>query len=306
MGLKRLAASPGPSGRPRPAIPKAPYRLAVYIIGVFIALFLGVATTVKAESALEPGPDETVSLKILTLNIHSGVNWFGQYDLESIARYIEEVQPDIVGLQEVARGWSSQSRFEDIPGDLARRLKMDFAYSASLERNNGNFGNLILSRYPIVGIFTELMPGNLERRSFGFVQIMVGGVRINFLTTHLGLSESDRQEQVTAIWNFISQVDGPLVITGDFNGSDGDVAVKAFHGSFLDVQELSGFRDRGTFRVKNGSLIPRMDFIFASPEFMVSNFWIDENYISDHLPLVAELKLTVSNQDVAGQPVMYQ
>ncbi len=285
----------------------APSRgLKIYMVYVLMLLTLGVSTAVKAEAIGAAEGGQTVTLKVMTLNIHSGVNWYGQYDLEGIARYIEAVHPDIVGMQEVVRGWSSQSRFEDIPKDLAQRLNMSYAYSASLERSNGNFGNLILSRYPILSVFTELMPGDLERRSFGFVQILVNGVRVNFVTTHLGLSESDRRQQATAIAQFISKVSGPLIITGDFNGSDGDVAVSVFQGNFLDVQDQCGLKQQGTFRVKDGSLIPRMDYIFASPDFAVDSLRIDENYISDHLPLVADLQLTVSNQNIAGEPVFLQ
>ena len=285
----------------------APSRgLKIYMVYVLMLLTLGVSTAVKAEAIGAAEGGQTVTLKVMTLNIHSGVNWYGQYDLEGIARYIEAVHPDIVGMQEVVRGWSSQSRFEDIPKDLAQRLNMSYAYSASLERSNGNFGNLILSRYPILSVFTELMPGDLERRSFGFVQILVNGVRVNFVTTHLGLSESDRRQQATAIAQFISKVSGPLIITRDFNGSDGDVAVSVFQGNFLDVQDQCGLKQQGTFRVKDGSLIPRMDYIFASPDFAVDSLRIDENYISDHLPLVADLQLTVSNQNIAGEPVFLQ
>lgn len=275
----------------------------IYIQWILCFLLLLLPAAAKAEAIATQ--DNTLTLKVLTLNIHGGVNWYGQYDLESIARYIAEVNPDLVGLQEVDRIWSSMSRFEDIPGELARRLNMFYAYSASLERNNGNFGNLILSRYPLVSIFTELMPGSLERRSFGFVQVLVGGVRVNFVTTHLGLSDSDRLEQVKSIQQFVAQTDGPLIITGDFNGTDGDVSVNAFEGRFVDAQDQSGMKDRGTFRARNGVLVPRMDYIFASPEFALRNFRIDDNYISDHLPLIAEFDLNLRNQLVAGEPVFY-
>jgi endonuclease/exonuclease/phosphatase family metal-dependent hydrolase len=275
------------------------------VLGVMLLAIGPVAARAESINASVQASD-VLTLKVMTLNIHSGINWYGQYDLDAIAKYIEEVQPDLVGMQEVDQNWSSMSQFTDIPGELARRLNMYYAFSASLERNNGNFGNLILSRYPISSIWTELMPGSLERRSFAMVQVLINGARVNFLTTHLGLSTTDRQQQTASIMQFISQVNGPLIITGDFNGEANDPGVTAFGTNFLDLQSLSDDKEHGSFRIKNGSIVPRMDYIFASPDFQLGGFQVTDNYISDHLPMVAELKLPLSNQAVSGEPVFQQ
>lgn len=282
-------------------------RKVIYIIGIMIILAGFHRGAAALAEPLEQGDmAEMLPLKVMTLNLHGGVNWYGQYDLDSVVRFIEEVQPDLIGMQEVDRGWSSASRFEDIPGELARRLKMFYAYSASLERNGGNFGNLVLSRYPIVAIWTELLPGALERRSFALVQVLAHGVRINFLTTHLGLSLEDRRQQAAAMLQFINQVNGPLIVTGDFNGGIEDPSVAVFREGLIDVQGASALAGQGTFRPKTGSVGPRIDYVFASPEFAPVDFRIFDNFISDHLPLVAELIMGISPLQIAGEPVYYQ
>ena len=106
----------------------------------------------------------TLTLKVMTFNIHSAINWYGSFDLDGLANFISETNPDIVGLQEVDLSWSSMSDFQDIPTQLAQRLHMYCAFSASRERNNGFFGNLILSKYPILQEWTSLLPGSLELR----------------------------------------------------------------------------------------------------------------------------------------------
>jgi endonuclease/exonuclease/phosphatase family metal-dependent hydrolase len=238
----------------------------------------------------------SVPLKVMTLNIHSAINWYGSMDLEALVNFIKDSDPDIVGLQEVPLAWSVVTGYQDIPSILAERLHTSYAFAASLERNKGYFGNLILSKYPIIQQWTCLLPGSLEQRSLAFAQILIEGEHINFLTTHLGLSVEDRLQQSTKILDFIDQVSGPLIVTGDFNGSDSDQAVSQLKQNFLDLQSLSEFLDSGTLRSKDGQLNAgsKMDYILATPEFSFVNLQVIDNYISDHVPLVAELTLQLA------------
>jgi endonuclease/exonuclease/phosphatase family metal-dependent hydrolase len=265
----------------------------IFVLAGLIVLFTPQA--IKAE-VTQPNQGAVLPLRVMTFNIHGGINWSGVFDLNSLADFIRENDPDIVGLQEVDLAWSSMSGFHNIPGELAERLHMYYAFAASRERNNGYFGNLILSKYPILQQWTCLLPGNLEQRSLAFIQIMVGGAKINFLTTHLGLSESDRLQQVAAINEFVNQVTGPIIISGDFNGSDNDLAVRELKHNLSDLQEISDYRDCGTFRSKDGKLNPtsKMDYILVTPELSFSKFQVVDNYISDHVPLIAELTLQLS------------
>jgi endonuclease/exonuclease/phosphatase family metal-dependent hydrolase len=129
------------------------------------------------------------------------------------------------------------------------------------------------------------------------VQIYIEGEIINFLTTHLGLSEDDRLKQVARITEFVDKVSGPLIITGDFNGGDSDSAVRQLKQNLSDLQSISDFKDSGTFRSKNGKLLSssKMDYILVTPEFNLSKLQVVDNYISDHLPLIAELTLNMGS-----------
>jgi endonuclease/exonuclease/phosphatase family metal-dependent hydrolase len=267
-------------------------------IGVFVFFLLGIFPMVVQAEIIETTKlnhdNIPLTLKIMTLNIHSAINWYGTFDLDGLASFIQNADPDIVGLQEVDLDWSSLSMFQDIPSELAQRLHMYYTFSASRERNNGYFGNLILSKYPMMQEWTSILPGSLEPRSFAFVQLMVNGTRINFLTTHLGLSVADRLQQVTKIIEFTNQVSGPLIVAGDFNGSDDDPGVSVLKQNLLDIQGLSELKDCGTFRSKNGKLSDRMDYILATPEFSFAKLEVVDNYVSDHVPVVAELTLQIN------------
>jgi endonuclease/exonuclease/phosphatase family metal-dependent hydrolase len=234
----------------------------------------------------------TIRLKILTLNIHSAINWYGKYDLDGLVKLITSVNPDLVGLQEVDRCWSSKSGFQDLPGELSLRLGMFSSYSVSLARNNGYFGNLVLSKYPINFMWADQLPGELERRSFVMAQVNINGIRVNFVTVHLGLSISDRIQQVAAMLQATHPINGPLIIAGDFNARPNDETIKPLKDNFVDVQEASGV-EQGTFRGSDGKLGPHIDYIFVTPEFGLTDFQIVDTYISDHVPLIAELSLWV-------------
>lgn len=245
------------------------------------------------ENAGENG--QTVSnqltLRVLTLNIHSGIDWQNRFNLDGLAQLINDLHPDVVGLQEVDRFWSSMSQFKDIPGELALRTKLFSVFSVSRERNNGFFGNLILSKYPIVQMWAEAMPGSLERRSYIYTQLNVRGFKINFITTHLGLSVSDRLQQVDSMFALIKDIVGPLIIVGDLNGDSDDPAVRLLRQNFAELQDLSPYKGQGTFRGRNGIIGPKIDYIFVTPEFEPVNFQIIDSYVSDHLPVLAEVHL---------------
>jgi endonuclease/exonuclease/phosphatase family metal-dependent hydrolase len=263
----------------------------------FLLFTFPIAVYAETGSAVSDNDNlRTVRLKVMTLNIHSAINWYGNMDLEALVNFIKDSDPDIVGLQEVPLAWSVMTGYQDIPSILAERLQTSYAFSASLERNKGYFGNLILSKYPIIQQWTCLLPGSLEQRSLAFAQILIEGEHINFLTTHLGLSVEDRLQQSTKILDFLNQVSGPLIVTGDFNGGDSDQAVSQLKQNFLDLQSLSEFFNSGTLRSKDGQLNAgsKMDYILATPEFSFVNLQIIDNYISDHVPLVAELTLQLA------------
>jgi endonuclease/exonuclease/phosphatase family metal-dependent hydrolase len=267
-------------------------KILVFLLLLILIFPMAVQAEISSKSESNQG-SKILSLKVMTFNIHSAINWYGSFDLDGLVSFIQNTDPDIVGLQEVDCVWSSMSNYQDLPLELAQRLNMYSTFSASLERKDGYFGNLILSKYPIAQVWACPLPGSLEPRSFDFVQLNINGVPINFLTTHLGLSVTDRLRQATKIIEFINQISGPTIVAGDFNGNDADPAVSDLKRDFLDLQGLSKFKDFGTFRSKNGKISSKMDYILATPEFSFIDLQVIDNYVSDHLPMIAEITLNL-------------
>lgn len=248
-----------------------------------------------------------IKLTVLSLNLHAGVNWFGRFDPQGIVELIRGVNPDLCGLQEVDRNWSKRSCFRDLPGLLADSLMMEPAFFPALTNGNGAYGNLILSKYPIINRWSRLLPDQSEQRSFGCVKLRVADTKLLFATTHLGLSEWDRWRQVNLIRRFLSRCSEPLILTGDFNADCRSEAVLLLLSDGLqDLQKANRFGPQGTFRIDDGKVGPGIDFILASPEFIVDDFLVIDSLVSDHLPVVAKLCLKQDRPNRSVGPVFYQ
>jgi endonuclease/exonuclease/phosphatase family metal-dependent hydrolase len=231
-------------------------------------------------------------LRVLTFNIHNGINWNGKYDLDGIAGFIKEVRPDFGGIQEVSCCWSPKTGFQNMEKFFAKKLGMYTIFSATLKKSSkGHFGNMVISSHPCVNVWTERLPGKFEPRNFITVQVQINGVRINFLTTHLGLTSAERLPQIEKIIRFGIQLGNPLIITGDFNEKETDPGVT--HLKKYWIKQSASLRS-GTFRLRKNFIGPEIDMIFTTSDFILENIKICPNYLSDHLPVIADLELRTS------------
>ena len=85
----------------------------------------------------------------------------------------------------------------------------------------GEYGTLILSKYPIIkSEVTPLESSTHEARALGHAQINVDGEVIDFFNTHLSFEETSvRKGQLEAIANILKNHES-FILTGDFNTAD--------------------------------------------------------------------------------------
>jgi len=102
---------------------------------------------------------ESVSLRVLTYNIHHGEGTDHRLDLPRIASVIRAVEPDLVALQEVDRMVERTDRV-DQPMELARQTGLRVAFGGNLGLQGGSYGNAVLSRYPILAQRNQFLPGS--------------------------------------------------------------------------------------------------------------------------------------------------
>jgi endonuclease/exonuclease/phosphatase family metal-dependent hydrolase len=89
-------------------------------------------------------------LTVVSYNIHRGVGLDRRRDLDRIADVINELEPDVVGLQEVIR--ENGMPAADQAAYLATRLAMtELVMGETRAYGTGTYGNVVLSRLPVLG-----------------------------------------------------------------------------------------------------------------------------------------------------------
>jgi len=89
------------------------------------------------------------TIRVMSYNIHTGVGIDGKFDLERIARLITEYNIDIAGLQEVDQGVERTDRVDTMK-KLSELTGMYAAFGMAIPFQGGEYGNGILSRFPII------------------------------------------------------------------------------------------------------------------------------------------------------------
>lgn len=256
---------------------------------ILLSIPLFVWFTWDTPEATTPPTDNTV-LRIMDYNLHNGFNTDGQLDLETLAQVIEEANPDVLGLQEVSRGWVINGSV-DMAQWLSHRLKMPYIFDPT---EGAQWGNAILSRYPIVS--TDSGPLPVEsipiRRGYVLAEIDAGGDRLQVIDTHLHHFTEDseiRQEQVPALieaWNG----DPLTVLMGDFNATPDSPEMQAVaEAGLVDLAAEIGPNPSYTYYSADPNR--QIDYIWASNDLTALDFNIPQTTASDHLPLVTVISL---------------
>jgi endonuclease/exonuclease/phosphatase family metal-dependent hydrolase len=157
-------------------------------------------------------------IRVATYNIHAAIGADRRRDLERIAAVIEEIGPDVIGLQELesraSRGSADQAM------RLATMLGMACVEGPMLLEGAGWYGNAILSRLPVLAEQRLRFPDH-SGEPRGAVGVVVGapdGTRWRLINTHLDLWSRSRLRQVQSLARILETAGGdPCILLGDLN-----------------------------------------------------------------------------------------
>lgn len=165
-----------------------------------------------------------MTLKVLTLNLwHDLGPWPAR--AERIRAWLDRLDPDLVGFQEVLRG----PRLDQMEELLGPRLPhRDYGRTGGFAREGAelDFGNAVASRWPLVGREEQRLPdrGDAETRAALHVDVDAPFGRLSFTCTHLHWrfhhgDVRQRQVQALAARVIARRPKGgfPPVLVGDFN-----------------------------------------------------------------------------------------
>ncbi|PKM41683.1 MAG: hypothetical protein CVV03_11930 [Firmicutes bacterium HGW-Firmicutes-8] len=224
-------------------------------------------------------------MKVMTYNVHSCIDMHKKNSLARIVDLIKKEKPSIIGLNEIET-YSPRTRFANQPKILAGARNMMFCYGPALKLGPFKFfGNVILSRYPIIESKNIPLPGNRERRCCLRTGLHVPTGGLTVLCTHLGLDRSERALQIAELRQIVKAEKHPVILMGDFNcGTDQLAPLNEF---LTDTGELFG--STPTYPYDNPT--DRIDYILISPQITCLDLSSPFSDASDHLSVIAELEL---------------
>ncbi|MGH9161167.1 MAG: endonuclease/exonuclease/phosphatase family protein [Vicinamibacteraceae bacterium] len=227
-------------------------------------------------------------------------------DLQRIARVIQSLDADIVGLQEVDRFWA-RSAYVDQPRALARMLRMHSCYGANLDHpadSHANvphqYGTAILSVWRIQGCENTLLPRTNpanEQRGLLEARINAGNVPLRFYNTHLQHNSlDDRIVQAQTIADRVAAVESPVVVVGDLNAVPTESSLPPLLALLTDVWVAGGDGDGFTIPARPDTPPNRrIDYVLVSPDVAVRSARVGLTNVtamaSDHYPVAATVAI---------------
>lgn len=228
-------------------------------------------------------------LRVVTWNVHSWIGTDRREDVARIARVLEGLDADVIGLQEV----DSRAAHPTQPDPLERiaaQLGMTALAGPNLADDRGEYGNGLLTRLP-VATFDRVDLSEIGREPRGAIDATLehGSAPVRVIVTHFGLDRAERRAQahrLAARLQDSPEPGGVRVLLGDLNEWRPWVRPDR---RLIPDQFDHGFSAR-SFPARLPIL--RLDRIFVSPRPDASRLHVEGGALarraSDHLPLILD------------------
>lgn len=225
-------------------------------------------------------------MTVATWNIHGGVGPDGKFDLVRVVDLLRRAAPDIIALQEVD-GRRAGPGHENPFVFLRKALGEHGAEARSIIGHNGDYGQLLISRWPLTDIrIHDISVARSEPRRAIEALVATPHGAIRFVATHLGLSFRERRDQIEKLAKLAAQPAERMIMAGDFNDWlwRGSVHAK--------IRKILPARTWVRTFPAHFPLI-RLDRIYCHPPAALGRTWTDPaaRAVSDHLPVFAEINI---------------
>lgn len=273
-----------------------------------------------------------MKIRVATYNIHKGVSSFRtQPRVHALKKAITQFHADVVFLQEVQgrhdhltarygeesrghRNWPARAQHEFFAGD-----SQHCAYGMNAVYDHGHHGNALLSSFEIENSRNhDVSDHAYEQRGILHCVLKTDKGPVHCYVVHLGLFEAGRGRQTQALIDAVkaSAPNGePVIIAGDFNDWRNTLSdrLRTELGVAEVFDELGGAKASSkisklvnSFARREPAINPARTFPAALPWFRldriyVRGFKVESALVlhgplwaklSDHAPIVAELKLS--------------
>ncbi len=233
-----------------------------------------------------------MKLRAMTFNIQHGYDYLHkQMDIGRMCDVISSLGADIVCVNEV-RG---EGTYPDEPAILSARTGMKSVFGPALKDTHGEYGNLLLSRFPIISSEIKLIAvpdvktGGSMYEPRSIIRAVIGTEpNITVIAAHFGLNVDEQVGSVRAACDMIDSCNMPCIMMGDFN-------------CVLDAPVLRPLLDRlcdasrrfCPDKLSYDSINPtiKIDYVLTSKDIKVLNADIPDIIASDHRPHYADIEI---------------
>lgn len=264
-------------------------------------------------------PDE---IRVMTYNVHDFMSPFANKSIRAdVAKIINDKQPDIVAIQEYTNNITD---WKIINKTLTKAIQSNNHYFQAYDYTSwDSTGIAIYTRYPQVKHGAVMQPGNQKKLQAIFVDVKFKNRIFRIYTTHLQPSDFDstehiylhnlphggkfswhesllicnklkiafqkRSAQIALIKQHMAKCPYPYIIAGDFNDTPISFSVnqlgKGLNNAFIQKGTGMGITYYGDFPHL------QIDYILAAPQFDILNCRILRERVSDHYPVISDMKL---------------
>lgn len=227
------------------------------------------------------------TFRIASYNIHSCVGTDRHCNEERIMRVVREIQPDIIGMQEV--GGSSLIEEMEQFRFFEKHLAMNSISASNLRWGRFEFGNALFTSGEILeSRIVDLTVHPFELRGAIDCRIRLRGADIRVVSTHLGLFPHERRQQVARILSLLEERSADLtVVMGDFNIFGLERRLLRRIGAPKELPRLRTFPSRRP--------LMSLDRIWSIPNNRLHKIHVHRTpasrHASDHLPIVGDVLL---------------
>ncbi len=248
-------------------------------------------------TSMEPAHSES-ELSVLSYNIHHANPPAkpGVIDVNAIAAVINRIHPSLVALQEidVYTHRSGANLHEAIT--IGQLTGMKVYFGKSIDYDGGSYGVAVLSTFPVAEFIVHRLPTmegtNGEPRVLAMARINLPSKGdCWFACTHLDAQKNDtnRIAQISEILSVFRDEPMPVILAGDLNAVPGSRVIDS-----LDAYFKRTCPDSCTqYSIPNLQPNKVIDYIAVKPADafrLLSHEVIDEQYASDHLPVLARFR----------------
>lgn len=239
-----------------------------------------------------------MKIKMMTYNIQSGHNLQRDRDVRHAVSTIRGENPDILNLNEVHHCTELCENGKCQAEQIAEALGYPYVrFGKAIDHMGGQYGNALLSRFPILESQVFPIPGISEEekklcvwpedRSHMRNVLDINGREIVVLSVHYGLNPPEQKNAVAETLRLSEEENRPLVFLGDLNMEPDNPLLAPVFAALSDTAEKG---EGSMLTYPSDEPTGKIDYLFQKG-FETLRSYVPVSTDSDHRPVAAVLEL---------------